>query len=145
MTDQNDQSRQVVRVFLDANVLFAAAVGGGSVQLWGIAEIQLVTSLFAAEEAHVNLGNMDGGLALQERLGELLAGIEVHDICIDPTLFASFKLKDPNDIPILHGAIETGCAYLCTADKACFGEFYGSKLGGVEVIKPGKLLALFDR
>jgi|GEM_PF-5426292 len=43
------------RVFLDANVLYAAASGGGRAKLWQVRSIQLVTSEYAAQEAYFNL------------------------------------------------------------------------------------------
>lgn len=145
MNDPSDSLLSPVRVFLDANVLFAASLGGGSAQLWDIPELQLVTSVYAANEAFINLGNREDGLELQDELTKLLATTEVHTVADEAGLFTPYRLKDPNDVPILGGAIATHCQYLCTADATCFGEFYGTKLDGVEVIKPGKLLAKFQK
>lgn len=70
------------RAFLDANVLYAAAIDplGWSSKLWQIANVKLVTNEFAAQEAWVNLGNAPNAAAHHARLATLLAAVEVHPI-----------------------------------------------------------------
>lgn len=47
----------MIRVFLDANVLFSAAYreGNGILRLWELSGIHLVTSSYAVEEAERNI------------------------------------------------------------------------------------------
>jgi len=61
----------VIRVFLDANVLFSAVYRGdaGLLKLWKLTDVILITSAYAATEARVNL---DTDLQRQ-RLDRLLA------------------------------------------------------------------------
>jgi len=65
----------VDRLFLDANVLFSAAYreGAGLTRLWGLAEVALVTSAYAALEARRNLAEPEQ----LGRLARLLEEVEV--------------------------------------------------------------------
>lgn len=137
MTSRSESSR----AFLDANVLIAAALGGGCVKLWQLASVVLVTSEYAAEEARFNLLRIGGNQAV-EALVDLLQRVEVHTRDFSSPLYANWKLKDEKDIPILVGAIETNCGYLLTADSDCFGEYYGKAIDGVTILKPGIFLKL---
>ncbi len=131
------------RAFLDANVLFSAAIGGGVITLWSMKGVALVTSEYAAHEAHHNLQRRNDGPAAVTKLEDLLAQMELHPgPDLSQPLFCAWKLPDPNDVPILMGAIEANCEYLVTGDKACFGEYYGRTLDGVMVLRPSTFIHL---
>jgi hypothetical protein len=71
--------------------------------------------------------------------------MEVHPYDDDGTtpLFTGWSLPDPNDVPILLGAIEHNCGYLLTGDGKCFGRFFESgPVDGVVIMRPGKFLRL---
>jgi predicted nucleic acid-binding protein len=128
---------QPARVFLDSTVLYAAAIGGGCVKLWTLDTIMLVTSEYAARETWDCLRHEPDPGAARDKLSELLSAIEVIPHVDGQILFSSWSLKDPADIPILVGAIESNCNYLLTSDKKCFGEYFGRALDGVMVLQPG--------
>jgi predicted nucleic acid-binding protein len=131
------------RVFLDANVLYAATIGGGCAQLWRVRTIQLVTSEYAAQEAHFNLRREPDPEAARARLEELLQPpTEVVPDDGSPRLHCPWKLADEKDEPILMAAIESRCDYLLTGDIVCFGEYFGKTFDGTTILKPGKFLAL---
>jgi predicted nucleic acid-binding protein len=139
-----DQAEPTVRVFLDANVLYAAALGGGCAKLWTIPNIQLVTSEYAAREAWDNLHYAPSTEECRLRLLHLLdppLDFVPWSETDDEASTSTWTLPDPNDIPILVGAIRSGCAYLLTGDAACFGKYFGHTLEGVTILKPGKFLA----
>ncbi len=66
----------MLRVFLDANVLFSAAYreGAGLVALWERPDVQLLTSGYAAEEARRNLDTTDR----RSRLEHLLEAVVIE-------------------------------------------------------------------
>lgn len=132
------RSPKPIRAFLDANVLFAAAVGGGTSRLWSLTGVQLVTSEYAAHEAWTNLGD-EHRVRLLELLEPPLEFVPDRESTVP--LFCAWTLPDPTDVPILLGAIESRCDYLLTGDSDCFGAFYGTRLDGVMILKPGKFLA----
>jgi predicted nucleic acid-binding protein len=124
------------RVFLDANVVFSAAYSPGSrlLELWQFDGVELVTSLFALEEARRNLSH-DCLDTLDEtasktvivsgtRTGELPDGVQLVD----------------KDIPILLAAIDARCKYLLTGDKRHFDALYGKTISGVLILTPAQYL-----
>jgi uncharacterized protein len=137
-----------VRVFLDANVLYAACLSpaGGSAKLWAVPALELVTSEYALREAWENLSYQSDADALRERLCALTSGIQIipHDPG-EPRVPRSWTLPDPSDVPILEGAIASHCVVLVTLDAACFGAFFGKELEGVTILKPGRLLDRLGR
>jgi predicted nucleic acid-binding protein len=133
------------RAFLDANVLFAAALGGGCAKLWASPAVQLVTSEYAAHEAWVNLRFAPATEPCRLRLLELLEP-PLEFVPWSPqrqhALSAVWTLPDPSDIPILTAAIQSSCTYLLTGDTACFGQYLGRTTEGLTILRPGKFLAL---
>ena len=127
------------RVFLDANVLFSAAYVPGSrlLDLWSLDDVELVTSLFALEEAGRNLSahNPEGISALDDLASKttIVAGTRVGQPPED------VELTD-RDVPILLAAIDSGCDYLLTGDKRHFDALYGKTIGGVLVQTPAQYL-----
>lgn len=130
------------RVFLDAGVLYAAAIGGGSARLWTIPAISLVTNEFAAAEAWDSLAHETNAESCRAALVDLLNRLELVPTPDVLSRAQSLRLKDPNDLPIVLGAVESGCHYLLTADKTCFGEHFGRQLAGVTVLQTGVFLQL---
>ncbi|TVQ32634.1 MAG: PIN domain-containing protein [Phycisphaeraceae bacterium] len=126
------------RVFLDANVMFSAAWSedNGLLMLWTLSRVELITSLYAVNEARRNLIDREK----RERLGRLLREVQIHE---DPVqherLFSDVELPE-KDQPILAAAIDAGATHLLTGDKTHFGALYGLTIEGVLVLSPGSYL-----
>lgn len=123
-------------MLLDANVLFSAAYLPGSrlLELWSLEDAELMTSLYALEEARRNLSADGIG-----RLDELVAKMTVVVGARSGQLPAGVRLAD-KDIPILLAAIDSGCSHLLTGDKRHFDHLYGKRPGGVLVCTPRQYL-----
>lgn len=127
------------RLFLDANVLFSAAYSPESklLDLWRLDNAELVTSLYALEEARRNL-------AAYSRVG--IAALD--DFASKMTIIAGTRTEPlppgidliEKDIPILLAAIDSGCSHLLTGDKRHFDALFGKNVGGVLVQTPGQYL-----
>ena len=119
-------------------MLFSAAYrqGSGLEGLWGATNIALMSSPYAIEEANRNL---DDG-APRTRLHELVSALEiVPDISgIHPPTGVALPEKD---LPILLAAIAAEATHLLTGDRANFGRYYGRRIAGVLVQRPGDYLA----
>jgi predicted nucleic acid-binding protein len=128
----------VIRVFLDANVLFSAAwrSGSGLTRLWEQEALHLVTSPYAATEAERNLVRKRPDAV--ERLDALLLRVE-----ITPALGALDEGHGlpPKDEPILAAAVASHCAVLLTGDIADFGHIIGRTWQGVRILTASMLLA----
>lgn len=127
----------MARVFLDANVLFSAAwrEGAGLLALWKRADVRLVTSGYAAEEARRNLDTPHR----RSRLEELLASVEIVAEAPGELLPGSVRLP-AKDEPILRAALAAGATHLLTGDLRDFGHLLGRRLGGVRIQTPGEFL-----
>jgi predicted nucleic acid-binding protein len=133
------------RVFLDANVLYAAALGGGSIKLWSLQGVQLVTSEYAAQEAWVNLQHAPATEECRLRLLHLLEppiDFVAWEQGSSSLPQGALELDDPSDVPILMGALVSRCCILLTGDARCFGRYFGATLEGITILKPGKFLAM---
>lgn len=100
----------------------------------------MVTSLYAADEARRNVGN----LAHMERLELLLDQTEVIDSkehCEHNEILLPEK-----DAPILRGALGAQARFLVTGDKRHFGVYFGRNFevhyGVLTIIEPSALLRL---
>lgn len=127
------------RVFLDANVLFSAAYTPGSrlLELWSTDGAELVTSLYAVEEARRNLAAYDRqAVAI---LDELIPKMTLVPGARTQPLPPGIELAD-KDVPILLAAIDSGCTHLLTGDKRHFDALFGTTVGGVLVQTPGEYL-----
>jgi predicted nucleic acid-binding protein len=118
------------RVFLDANVLFSAAYRerSGLRRLWELERVQLVTSGYAAAEAHRNL--LEGEPRM--RLESLLAVMELP-------LPTGVDLP-AKDRPILLAALHARATHLLTGDVAHFGSYFGKGIDGVQIVRPPEYL-----
>lgn len=133
------------RVFLDANVLFSAAISEGGVcrAIFEVAgnrdDVHLVCTGYAREEARFNLrrkypGSLDGLDALLDRIDILDEPPE--DLVED----MSPLVPDPDDGRILAGAVASGAFILVTGNSRDFGELYGTRVRGVAVMRPREAL-----
>lgn len=125
-------------VFLDANVLFSAAyrADAGVRRLWRVKQANLITSAYAAEEAHRNLEEA----AQRQRLQGLLRTVRVVAEARDRTLPDAVQLPE-KDRPILLAAIAAGATHLITGDVTHFGPHLGQTVEGVLILRPAQYLA----
>ena len=127
----------MLRVFLDANVLFSAAYreGAGLLVLWKQPDVQLLTSGYAVEEARRNLDTADRRSRLEELLGAVRIGSEAPQVTLPPGVGLP-----QNDEPILRAAIAAGATHLLTGDLRDFGHLMGRRIGGLKIQTPGEFL-----
>lgn len=126
------------RLFLDANVLFSAAYrpDAGLRRLWEVAGVELITSVYAEEEARRNLETP----AQHATLDELLRHVKVLVFQPGSSLLPSgFELPD-NDRPIMEAAIFSQATHLLTGDMKAFGAYYGRTLAWVLILPPAAYL-----
>ncbi len=135
-----------MRVFLDANVISAAAhwPQGRARALFRLASAgrcELVASPHVILEARRNLG------LKSPRGAEVLEGL-LKDIEESPEggprlmRMATDRGLAANDAPILAAAVAAGADLLVTGDRTHFGHLFGSEVGGVRVVSPAEALAL---
>ncbi len=137
----------MIRVFLDANVLFSAALteGGVARALFEVAkkrkDITLLTTGYALEEARVNL-ERKAPQALLDLRG-LLAGVTVLE---EPPMQLVQQLAslvpDPHDVPVLAGAVSARANLLVTGNAKDFETLYRTQVHGVLVLRPRDALDL---
>ncbi|MGB3681233.1 MAG: PIN domain-containing protein [Rubrobacteraceae bacterium] len=136
----------LVRLFLDANVLFSAAYGpaGRAAGLLKLAEsgrCVLFTSPHAAAEARRNIRlkrpeaekHLEDALAWVSLVGEARA----EDVNVG--LEQGLPLKDT---PIFGVAVRSDADYLVTGDVRHFGHLFDRVVGGVRVVTPATALAV---
>jgi uncharacterized protein len=124
-------------VFLDANVLFSAAYrsGAGLLRLWELADVRLVTSAYALEEARRNLSDAEQLVRLDGLAGTMEIRVEESDEPLPEGVALPAK-----DRPILGAAIRAGATHLLTGDVRHFGRYFGQTVGGVHILPPGDYL-----
>ena len=127
----------MLRVFLDANVLFSAAwrEGAGLLKLWETPGIRLLTSGYDAEEARRNLDSA----ARRARLEKLLEDVEIVPESPGTSLPPEARLP-AGDEPILKAAIAARATHLVTGDLRDFGRLLDREVGGVRIQTPGVFL-----
>ncbi len=116
------------RVFLDANILFSAALAAarGDNQgpfglLWALAiagKLRLASSNWCVGEAEFNLRRKKPAEAA--RLTELVASLELVPDPREPGEPAA-SLLPAKDAPVLAAALVGGCQFLITGDERHFG------------------------
>lgn len=128
---------QMDRVFLDANVLFSAAYRAGSALegLWEGTNVTLLSSAYAIEEANRNLEERDA----RARLETLVAAMEIVPDVAGGELPTRVILPE-KDRPILLAAIAAEATHLLTGDRAHFGPYFGRRIAGVLIQRPGDYL-----
>jgi len=139
-----------VRLFLDANIFFAAAGSpkGGSAFVLELAKrtkLQLVTVSYALIEAERNIKKKLDSEALVRHYQNLLdADLNIQGVeRVSTDTIAQFeKIIIQKDIPILLGAISADVDFLVTLDKKDFLE--NKKLASMnlpfEILTPGEFL-----
>ncbi|PWB69544.1 MAG: DNA-binding protein [Holophagae bacterium] len=134
-----------MRLFLDANVLFAAAYSpeGRSAALFvlaGSGACSLTSSRHAIDECLRNLAlKAPDTLPAFERL---LDHVEVVPEAGPGLVAWATRLGLPaNDAPILAAAVAARVHLLVTGDRSHFGHLFGTTVGRVIVVPPGDALA----
>ena len=131
----------MIRVFLDANILFSCAwrEGSGIYRLWERSDLQLVTSRYALQESHSNLA-IKKPEAL-DRLARLASKVELSSVI--GVIAEGHGLPD-KDLPILASASGAECQYLLTGDITHFGHLIGRETHGVSVLTVSLFLASLE-
>ena len=136
----------MVRVFVDANVISAAAhwPQGRSRALFRLAaagRCELVASPHAIQEARRNLAlkSPRGAEALNALLERVEKVAEAGPQMVESA--AGHGLRD-GDAPILAAAVAGGADLLVTGDRTHFGHLFGTDVGGVRIVSPAAALAL---
>jgi predicted nucleic acid-binding protein len=110
-------------VFLDANVLFSAALGGPAFELiWELARrerIRLVTSAHCRIEATANLERKRPRAAAG--LGRLLSDVALAPEPLPEVLASARRLVAEKDAPVLAAAVAARADVLVTGDLKHFG------------------------
>jgi len=135
-----------MRVFMDANVLFAAAISpeGRSAALFLLAKRKMCTllsSMHAMTEARRNL---------ESRYPDALGRLEqpIHALTVVPeasssrVAWAHQQGLPGEDAPILAAAIEARASVLVTGDRNHFSHLFGRTLEGVRVLRLARTLNL---
>jgi predicted nucleic acid-binding protein len=127
-----------MRVFLDANILFSAALAHSRMRAFLdilFERAECLTNEYAMEEARRNLAAKFPGRtsALEALRGqcEVVSRLETE-----------MEVELPSkDIPILGGAIAGHATHLLTGDERDFGKLWGKTIQGVKVVSPRMLAA----
>ncbi len=126
-----------MRIFLDANILFSAALPESRMRAFLEAlsrEADFLTNAYAVEEARRNLQlKFPDSLTTLKRL--------VRQCELISQLAADLAVELPlKDKPILGGAIAGRATHLLTGDERDFGKYWGRTIQGVKIVSP-KILA----
>jgi uncharacterized protein len=140
-----------VRLFLDANIIFSAALTDGAVRRL-LHDLKhgnhiLVMDEYVWEEARRNL-QIYRPAAIKD-LHELavmfqIAGAETGSLSmnIPPEI-------PEKDIPVLRSAAANRCNMLITGDRTHFGSCFGKQIAGITIVSPRqaaeRLLLLLDK
>ncbi len=129
-----------MRIFLDANVLFSAALGvnsglRGFFSLASVGLCELVSSPFALDEARRNTARKQP--AKSPDLEQLISLMTICREAMPATSEWARSCGLPDkDAPILAAAVQAAADILVTGDRAHFGMLYERKWRGVEVLTP---------
>lgn len=91
----------------------------------------LCSSRYAWEEARINLADDDQPSRLTKLSGSL------HLFEAGPTSLPSGIFLPEKDVPILFAAIEARATHLLTGDVRLFHAYFGKKIQGIAVMRPG--------
>ncbi len=131
------------RYFLDANVLFTAAISpdGVSVAILKLALIdacEALTSAFAIDEARRNLrAKRPRSLGTLDALAVRVDVVPEADQAL--VMWAARHLPS-KDAPILAAAVAARADVLVTGDRRHFGNLYGKTLKEVTILPPREAL-----
>lgn len=140
----------MTRVFLDANVIFAASdsTKGAARVLVRLCKqdenLTLLATEYTIDEAQRNIQRnqpsaLTGFYEVREHLSVSLEPSEEFVAALNSQLPIGMRLPK-KDLPVLGGAIVAGADWLLTHDEDHFGPLYGTTVQGVEVMKPGTAL-----
>lgn len=140
----------MIRVFLDANVLYSAADSpeGLNAAIFEVVrkrgDVELLANRYVWGEADMHL--------MYKRLSRAriaLKKLVTQDLTIESNAPLSLiqRLKplvpnDPNDAPVLAGAVSAEADWLITSNRKDFGHLYETTVDGVLVLRPKQA---FDR
>lgn len=130
-----------LRVFLDANILFSAALKDTSrfLQFWKRRDLIPMTSMYVIDGAQRNSINQ----TQSGRLARLLK--QTHLVSDVPGAFLPEGIiLPPKDAPVLVAAIHAGADYLITGDKHHFSQWMNhpihTHLGFIVIQEPARFL-----
>ena len=130
-----------MRVFLDANILFSAAITDGTVRrivgLLSEAGHQSCVNDYVVGEARRNIAVKSPEHV--QALEKLLAGMAHVELAPGAPLREELLLLPEKDRPVLAAAARGRCDALLTGDRAHFGRWFGKTLGGVAIHSPRSL------
>lgn len=131
----------MIRVFLDANVLFSAAYSERSALavFWRLKTVRLVVSEYVVEEASRNLVKKRPEAI--SRLVELLRTVEMSSELGNST---SIEINE-KDRPVIEAALGSGCDYLVTGNSADFKHLMDKDTLGVRVLMPVDAIEIFGQ
>ncbi len=146
----------MTRVFLDANVIFAAADSptGAARLLVRLAKqedsgITLLATPYTIDEAERNFQRESpNALHAFDDVRECISvGLEPSEyFVVSLTARLPTGVTLPNkDLPVLGGAVIAGADWLLTHDEDHFGPLYGRTIEGVEIMRPGAALRRLRR
>jgi uncharacterized protein len=128
----------MMRIFLDANVLFSAAYSDGAIRRLiddlHDAEHTIVADRYVIEEAVRNLS-----VHRSESISffhTMTTSMTIVPVCRwSEEIPPDFHLPE-KDVPVLAAAISAGCDILTTGDTRHFGTHYGKTIAGVTIRSP---------
>lgn len=124
----------MARAFLDANILFSAALRDDApmLRLWDHPAAVLLASPYVLEEARRNLFSTDQ----PARLAAIAARLTiVPDAQPDPLLIERWAVP-AKDAPVVAAAVGARAQFLITGDRRDFGHLYRRTLDGVTILPP---------
>jgi uncharacterized protein len=129
-----------MRIFLDANVLFAASWSDGAVrrllrELLAARHV-LVADAYVLVEARRNL--LHKSREGTQELDRLARRVEIIPFVPHAPTKITAVLPE-KDRPVLAAAIHASCDALVTGDRRHFGGLYGRVVGGVAIHSPASL------
>jgi predicted nucleic acid-binding protein len=132
---------ELLRVFLDANILFSASHKEQHrfLQFWKMRDLIPMTSIYVADEVQRNCLNEPHAARFAHLLGQ------THLVSDVPGAFLPRGIILPlKDAPILVAAVFAGANYLITGDKHHFGRWMNSSiqahLGKIVIQEPARFL-----
>ncbi len=132
---------ELLRVFLDANILFSAALKHESRfhGFWRLRNLVPLTSMYAADEARRNCVNEEHTYRLALLLEQTHFVSDVPGALLPPQISLPAK-----DAPILAAAMHAGADYLITGDRHHFRRWMNIRIptavGAIMIQEPAQFL-----
>lgn len=140
--DEKRAGARLLRIFLDANILFSAAKSAGTVRLLVndllAGSHTLVVDSFVVTEARRNLSAKADPIAVA-LLQQLLERMEHSAVQFSLPTRPALEWLPEKDRPVLAAAMALQCDVLVTGDRTHFGSEYGRVFDGVMVCSPVQL------